>query len=165
MEMWKRDRIVSIFMICLSALAYYGSRSFLGMAKIFPTYIIYVLVVLSTMLLIKTFNKDNYKHIEKEVDEETGEVKEVVEKADVATIDKEGTKRVLITIISTVFYIYIMNYLGFFVTTYLFMFLLFNFLKIDNLMVKIFVPLFTSAFVFLVFRIFLTVPTPRGIFF
>ncbi|MGM0499311.1 MAG: tripartite tricarboxylate transporter TctB family protein [Bacillota bacterium] len=165
MEMWKRDRIVSVFMICLSALAYYGSRSFSDMAKIFPTYIIYVLAALSIMLLIKTLNKDNYKHIEKEVDEETGEVKEVVEKADVVTIDKEGKKRVLITIISTVFYIYIMNYLGFFVTTYLFMFILFNLLKIDNLMVKIFVPLFTSAFVFLIFRVFLTVPTPRGIFF
>lgn len=165
MEMWKRDRIVSIFMILLSALAYYGSRSFSEMAQIFPTYIIYVLAVLSFMLLIKTFNKDNYKHIEKEVDQKTGEVKEVVEKAEVVTIDKEGSKRVLITIIATIFYIYIMNYLGFFVTTYLFMFILFSLLKVDNLMVKILVPLFTSAFVFLIFRVFLTVPTPKGIFF
>lgn len=165
MEMWKRDRIVSIFMICVSALAYYGSRTFSEMAQIFPTYIIYVLAALATMLLIKTFNKDNYKHIEEEIDEETGEVKEVIEKTDVVTIDKDGKKRVLITIISTMFYIYLMNFLGFFVTTYLFMFILFNLLKIDNLMVKIFVPLFTSAFVFLIFRVFLTVPTPRGIFF
>ncbi|ADO76189.1 tripartite tricarboxylate transporter TctB family protein [Halanaerobium praevalens] len=165
MEMWKRDRIVAIFMLVLSGLAYYGSRSFSEMAQIFPTYIIYVLAILSLLLLLKTFNKDNYKHIEQEVDQKTGEVKEVIEKAEVVTIDQEGKKRVLITVLATIAYIYLMNYLGFFVTTYCFMFVLFTLLKVNNLMVKIFVPLFTSAFVFLIFRVFLTVPTPKGIFF
>ncbi|MGM0549064.1 MAG: tripartite tricarboxylate transporter TctB family protein [Bacillota bacterium] len=165
MEMWKRDRIVAIFMLVLSGLAYYGSRSFSEMAQIFPAYIIYVLAILSLLLLLKTFNKDNYKHIEQEVDQKTGEVKEVIEKAEVVTIDQEGKKRVLITVLATIAYIYLMNYLGFFVTTYCFMFVLFTLLKVNNLMVKIFVPLFTSAFVFLIFRVFLTVPTPKGIFF
>lgn len=165
MEMWKRDRIVSIFMLVISAAAYFWSRSFSEMARIFPTYIIYVLLALSFMLLIKTFNKDNYKHIEKKKDEETGEVKEIIEKKEVVTLDKEGKKRVLITIIATAVYIYLMNFLGFFVTTYLFLVILFSFLKVENLKVKIFVPLFTLSFIYLIFRVFLVVPTPRGLFF
>lgn len=163
--MWIRDRIVSIFMLIIAALAYYISRSFAEMARIFPTYIIYVLAALSIMLLIKTLNKDNYKHIEEKEDEETGEVKEVVEEQDVVTIDEEGKKRVFITIFSTALYIYFMHILGFFVTTYLFMFILFSLLKVNNLMVKIFVPLFTSGFIFLIFRVLLVVPTPQGLFF
>lgn len=80
-----------------------------------------------------------------------------------------NSKKLVFTIILTLIYIVAINYLGFFVSTFCFLVIMYYYIystviKKTNYLV-ILIPLIMLVFLFLVFRLWLRVPVPSGILF
>ncbi len=80
-------------------------------------------------------------------------------------IDPKGFTRMLISIGICVSYLFIMKLLGFTVATFGFLFILMTFLKQKGILVRILSSLITSIAVWSIFKYFLIIPLPEGLFF
>ena len=71
-------------------------------------------------------------------------------------------ERILLVLIGTAAYLFIFNLLGFFLSTFLFMILLFRIVESTRWSVAIVTALITVSITYLVFAQFLKIPFPRG---
>lgn len=77
-------------------------------------------------------------------------------------IDPRGFRRMLASIGICIGYLFLMQFLGFAVSTFVFLFVLMTFIRQKGLAVRIFASLATALFVWGIFRYFLVIPLPEG---
>jgi putative tricarboxylic transport membrane protein len=78
--------------------------------------------------------------------------------------EKTSWKKVSYSLLALIFYLLVLNGLGFITTTFLFLFFVFKFVGKKRWQSSLLVALLASAITFLVFKTALEVPLPRGIF-
>ncbi len=81
------------------------------------------------------------------------------------TIDPRGFIRMLISIGICIGYLFLMKILGFASATFIFLFILMSFLKQRGIIIRILSSLITSIVVWTIFKYFLIIPLPEGVFF
>jgi len=141
------DRIISIILLIFCVLYFYLSLSLSIQSKTYPQIIILLLSFLSIVLLtIATFKGE--KKIENKNNKE-----------------KIITSRVFCVFIITLVYIFLIEKIGFYIDTEIFLVGLIYFLGVRNLKIVFFVPLLFTFFLFIIFRLLLRIPTPIGILF
>ncbi|MDI6753127.1 MAG: tripartite tricarboxylate transporter TctB family protein [Thermodesulfobacteriota bacterium] len=78
-------------------------------------------------------------------------------------IDPKGFLRVLISIGICIGYLFLINWLGFATSTFLFLFILMTLLKQKRILLRISASLIVSLTVWVIFRYFLVIPLPEGL--
>ncbi len=142
MKMAVKDKITAVVIMILSIAGYMVARTYPMGAGAFSKSIFMGGFVLSIALYIST-KMGLYKNQEKE--------------------EKINSKRISIIIGITILYFLLIEYIGYFIITPLFLFSLTIFLGYKNRKVLFLYPLIFTAFLYLVFRLFLNVPLPLGI--
>jgi len=79
----------------------------------------------------------------------------------------QGTSvsRVLLTIFATILYIQFSSILGFYFSTFIFLLVMFIFLGLKKKLLFLVIPALVILILFLIFNLWLKVPTPKGILF
>ena len=148
--MKKNNIIISSILIILCFLAYFETYSFNSKSRIFPRIILISLLLLTITFIFETIK--NYKNKEEKV-------------IKYKKRNYEGLKILLYVLLGNFLYIISINYIGFYLDSYIFIvFMMFflGFKKIPKLL------LISSLFLFFLYTFFaltLKVPTPRGIFY
>lgn len=142
----KIEKIISIIFISIGGFYFFLSSSLPYSSRFFPRFIIYLLVILSAILLVKSF-------IITKSEEEKSELNNL--------FDYKFLGTVLITFV----YIILINWFGFYFSTFIFLISLMYFLKRDFTKSLVFIPIITTLILYGVFNIFLKVPTPHGFLF
>ncbi len=78
--------------------------------------------------------------------------------------EKTSWKKVTYSLLALIFYLFVLNDLGFITTTFLFLFFVFRFVGKKRWPSSFLVAILASAITFLVFKTALEVPLPKGIF-
>ena len=73
--------------------------------------------------------------------------------------------RVLLTIFATILYIQFSSILGFYFSTFIFLLVMFIFLGLKKKLLFLVIPALVILILFLIFNLWLKVPTPKGILF
>lgn len=117
-------------------------------ASVFPKFSLILLLILSTMLLVTNLKKKNNENIT----ENNSEFK------------NQSIGRVILGLTIIMSYVFLFQYLGFILGTLFVMICFMWFFRVRNLLLLIFIPLLTTALVYIFFEIFLKVQLPDGIF-
>lgn len=156
MKTWNTLRfnyLICVMSYILAAIFWYASRDIISPANIYPRMILIGISFLATLLLITTIYKQK-RH--------TDEISETTK-----PLAKVNNKRVNILIVGTMLYLIAMVYIGFYVTTFLYlMILMYGFSEQKNKIValKVFLSSFVvDALIYICFWTFLQVPTPVGL--
>lgn len=144
--MKKGERIIAIVLIMFCGLYFYLSRNFLPESKFFPRIMIISLFILSVTLLLNTYRRGKKL--------QSTEIQ-----------NKIILPRLFGAIAISFIYMSLIQIIGFYVMTALFLLIIMYFLGIKNLNILLTVPIISTLFLYVGFRIFLQIPTPRGIFF
>jgi len=144
----KNNIIISFVLIVFSVLAYIETYSFrVPTSKIFPRTVLITLFFLAISLIFVTIK--NYKNAEIRI-----------------VRDKSINSRLLFYVFSGIFlYISAIVYLGFYLTTYIFMIIMMFFLGIRNILKLLLVSSLSLFIIYSIFSIIINVQTPKGIFF
>lgn len=141
--MAKYDKYLSIFMIFISIIYYTLINSLPEKAGTYPYFVLCLLSIFSVILLIQSFiSKENNK----------------------GNIFKGILLNQLLSLITLcIIYIFLINFLGFFSSTFLY---LIGTMKLLNIKIKssLGVSCGFCIFIYVIFVIFLKVPVPMGIF-
>lgn len=142
MDMKKKNQITAIIVFLLSIAGYYEAMSYPAKSAVFPKFIFIfalisavVLFITSTLGLIK---EENESKIEK-------------------------PKKVFLVIFITVLYFILIRPVGYFIVTPIYLFLTSYFLNLKNIKALILYPIGFTIFLYIGFRILLSVPLPMGI--
>lgn len=145
------DRITAVVMIAIAG-AFLFERRLRYPANVFPNIAIVLLVSCSLIIFIRTFTKGvNTEGTEKSEEKKDG-----------------PSKKVLFLMIGSFIYLGVMNFLGFYVASFIFLVILAYLLqdlstpKKKRLLGSLLMSIIMIVLVFLLFRIFLKVPTPQG---
>jgi len=76
-----------------------------------------------------------------------------------------SVSRVLLTIFATILYIQFSSILGFYFSTFIFLLVMFIFLGLKKKLLYLIIPALVILILFLIFTLWLKVPTPKGILF
>ena len=150
--MLTKDSYLAIIIILFSVVVYLGSLSYPDESAYFPRFIILLLGVLGGVLLVKELRKKTGPAIDK-VNEGT------------SIFRNQAFFKVSLMIFSSLIYLLILNWVGFFSTTIVYlpvMIFLMGVKKPTTIVISTGVVLF---FIFLIFRAFLKVPFPEGLLF
>ena len=151
-----KDLYLGGFLILLSVLSYIESLSYPYESAYFPRFIIMLLAILG----VATVVKEIIKH-KKASDIKQSETSSRDEKIAFWMIPK--VRKVALMIFSSLVYMVVMNYVGFFVTTSVYLPIMMRFLGIRKLK-TLFLSTFVVVFViYMLFVAFLNVPFPEGI--
>lgn len=115
-----------------------------------PQILIFIIVGLSILMLIEAFTKRNDDSAKSEGDTANGKV---------------NIRRVSIFIAMIASYILLMDIIGYFIITPLFVFAALMYLKATNVITAIILAVGFTVFIYGLFSLFLHVPVPKGIFF
>jgi len=140
MNMAMKDRITSIVLLILSIVGYFIAKNYPKEASAFPKVIFISAIILSCALFISSFLL-NYKILKKNV----------------------KFSRIFCIVILSITYFILIRLFGFFITTFIYLFLMMFMLKYKKIYVLIFYPLCFTLFLYLIFKVCLRVPFPRGI--
>ena len=150
--MLTKDSYLAIVIILFSIVVYLGSLSYPHESAYFPRFIIILLGVLGGALFVKEFLKKSGPAIDKK-------------KGSTSIFQNPAFFKVSLMIFSTVIYLLIMNWVGFFSITIVYlpvMIWLMGVKKPSTIFLSTGIVLF---FVLLIFRGFLKVPFPEGLLF
>ena len=151
-----KDLYLGGFLILLSVLCYIESLSYPYESAYFPRFIIMLLAILG----VATVVKEIIKH-KKSSDIKQSETSSRDEKIAFWMIPR--VRKVALMIFSSLVYMVVMNYVGFFVTTSVYLPIMMRFLGIRKLK-TLFLSTFVVVFViYMLFVAFLNVPFPEGI--
>ena len=141
MKITKIDQITSIILLFLGILFYSITKNYPSGAAAFPRAICIIIIVLAVLLFLSSLNPKFSVKIKKE------ENKFIFwQFASIAVM--------------TIFYIYFIILLGYFMITPIYIFCSMFVLRVRNSKLLIMVPLFSTILLFLTFRTFLNVPLP-----
>lgn len=142
------DIISGIVLIIFSIYIYYLTLNFptqkgtLGPAS-FPRILVILIAILSLIMILQSLKRKDAK------------IQESIE-------DKRGILFVILFIILFIAYSFLMNFLGFFLSSILFLFITSILLDKKNFLVKIIFSVVTSILIFYVFKTILKVSLPVG---
>jgi len=83
---------------------------------------------------------------------------------DLESIDKQGFIRATTTLVIALIYLFIMQYIGFYIATLLFLFVTMKYLGQKNNIVTALISLCVGSIIYGIFSMFLKIPLPEGIF-
>lgn len=136
----KIDFFIGVFLIVFASAYFYETFQFLSSgAALVPRIYAVILIVFSLLLIVRSFfTKQRY---------ESGNIKRIV-------------------IAMAMFFIYIVTipWLGFYLSSSLFILALLLFRKVKNVYILVGVPVGSSVFIYLFFQKALNVPVPLGLF-
>ena len=142
-ELKHSDRVVSIAFMVIALIFFLNTMKLPENSQMYPRFMIGIMTFLAILIFIKSF----FKAPEKEWKELFGHIQ---------------WKRFLFVFVISFVYIALINTLGFFTTTLLYLIISMVFLKGTVKTFIISIPSFMLV-LYLVFRIFLKVPLPTGI--
>jgi len=138
-----KDQIVSIIIFILSITGYLMARNFPAGPDIFPKSICIGMIVLSFFLMLfSTMGLSKEKKEDK----------------------KKYYFQVLLVVIISLMYYFLIEPVGYFIITPVYLAAVSYALKYRKIKIIIFYPIIVTAFLFLTFRVFLKVPLPMGLF-
>ncbi len=149
--MKKVDIGIGISLIVLSFLLFWYAGRYREVTvhtygpDLFPRLLAGLMIVLASSLIFKAFQGKSLKLEER--------------------IDPQGFLRVLTAIAICVGYVFLIHILGFAVSTFIFLFTLMGLLKQKGLIIRVLSSVITSLIIWAIFRYFLVIPLPEGIFF
>ena len=141
------DRMISLILMLFCGLSYYLSFSFSGEARAYPHFMIFCLFFFSLILFVGTFI--NSKKEEKENSSKS--------KIDISRILNIG--------ILTVAYIVLLNKIGFYSSTAIYLLCAMFLLGIKNIKLLLFVTGIFLLLLYSIFNVFLQLPKPECILF
>ena len=134
------DIFTGIFLYILSAIFLLNSSSLPNDSKVVPLCMAISLIVLGTLLIVKTIkNKKN-------------------------ELSFKGAKRVFLVLGFTTLYVICINFIGFYVTTPFYLGIMIRMLGMKNMKLTIIIPICVVVFIYVVFGIIFKVPVPSGMF-
>jgi len=83
---------------------------------------------------------------------------------DLESIDKRGFIRATITLVIALIYLFIMQYIGFYIATVIFLFATMKYLGQKNNLMTLFISICVGSIIYGIFSLFLKIPLPEGIF-
>ena len=83
---------------------------------------------------------------------------------DLETIDKQGFIRATITLVIALIYLFIMQYIGFYISTVMFLFVTMKYLGQKNNFYTLLISICVGSIIYGIFSTFLKIPLPEGIF-
>lgn len=149
--MKKVDIGIGIGLIVLSILIFWYAGEYREVTvhvygpDLFPRILAVLMIVLAINLILKAYQGKSLKMEEK--------------------IEVKGFLRVLFAISICVGYIFLIHILGFAVSTFVFLFTLMSLLKQKGVIMRAFSSIITSLIIWAIFRYFLVIPLPEGLFF
>lgn len=141
------DRIISFLLMLFCGLSYYLSFSFSGEARAYPHFMIFCLFFFSLVLFVSTFI--NSKKKEKENSSKS--------KIDISRLLNIG--------ILTLAYIVLLNKIGFYSSTAIYLLCAMSLLGIKNIKLLLFTTGIFLLLLYSIFNVFLQLPKPDGILF
>ncbi|MDW0116163.1 tripartite tricarboxylate transporter TctB family protein [Sporosarcina thermotolerans] len=145
-----KHSIASGLVLIMCVVFYMQSLNYPVSAARLPQILIFIIAGLSLMMLIEAFKKRNEASAKSEGEAENG---------------KLHIKRVSIFIAMIALYILLMDIIGYFIVTPLFVFASLMYMKATNVLTAIILAVGFTAFIYGLFSLFLHVPVPKGIFF
>lgn len=152
MDSKRIDVGVGIVLCIFSVIIYwYAEQQYAGRGvntygpEFFPQVLALMLFLASASLIIQAFRGNALKTLEK--------------------IDKQGFVRATITLIIAIAYVFLMNVLGFYLSTIIFLFVVMTFLGQKKLWIRVLVTLAVATAVYSLFHYLLKIPLPEGIFY
>ena len=156
--MWKKDIYAVIFVFAVCLLAYWETLPYPYQSAYFPRIIIGLLALTTCALLGKSILAGR-----KEKQEVLQETQEYGEK--IPIWKQQAVRKVVLMIVASAIYLVVLSFVGFFVTTLVYLPVMIRLLGVRKLVT---IALSTSVvvfFIYLVFRAFLNVPLPEGLVF
>jgi len=139
------DRITSVILVFLGTFFYSITRNYSSSAAAFPKTISIITIIFAVLLFLSTLKSKFSVTIKKEEGKEE---------------EKYIFWQFAPIVVMSVFYIYFISLLGYFIITPIYIFCSMFVLKVRDLKLLIIVPLFSTVLLFLVFKSFLNVPLP-----
>ncbi len=150
MDSKRIDIGVGVFLCLLSIAIFLYAQQYVGRGvnsygpNFFPQALSMLLFVVSAAMIFKTLRSNTLTELEK--------------------INKAGFIRVVVTICISIAYMLIMQVLGFYLSTMLFLYVVMLYLGQKNHLVRILVSILVASAVYGLFYFFLKIPLPEGIF-
>ena len=145
------DIIVGIVLSILSITIYLYAEQYVGRGvntygpNFFPQVLSILLLVASIALIVKAVKGSEQKQLEE--------------------TDKKGFIRALVALILAIGYIQIMQFLGFYLSTALFLYILMMYFGQKSQILYIASSILVSSVIYGIFHFFLKIPLPEGIFY
>ncbi|MEI3610172.1 tripartite tricarboxylate transporter TctB family protein [Pseudogracilibacillus sp. SO10305] len=149
------DVFTGLFLLIISLCFYFMSAGFPSEGKLFPVTIIVLLLLFSVLIMFSGIKKTLFN--KEDTTSTNGENEEAFQ--------KEQIKIPLITLFLIVVYIILIGYLGFFVSTILFMTTVLLLLKVKGIKGYLFTVIGTTLFLYILFVKLLHVAMPTGLLF
>jgi len=141
------DRIISFLLMLFCGLSYYLSFSFSGEARAYPHFMIFCLFFFSLVLFVSTFINSKKKEREN------------------SSKSKIDISRLLNIGILTLAYIVLLNKIGFYSSTAIYLLCAMSLLGIKNIKLLLFTTGIFLLLLYSIFNVFLQLPKPEGILF
>ncbi|QKY70053.1 tripartite tricarboxylate transporter TctB family protein [Lentibacillus sp. CBA3610] len=146
-----KHSIGSIFILILSIVFFIESLNYPASAARLPQILIIIIALLGIGMYIEAFMK--YK-----------KEKEEISKAEKKKAEELNVKRVLLFGTLIALYIILIDVIGYFLLTPIFLFVALTYLKATKITTAILLSIVFTAFIYGLFSMFLNIPLPMGIF-
>ncbi|KAB7886847.1 tripartite tricarboxylate transporter TctB family protein [Poseidonibacter ostreae] len=139
---------VGIFLSLLSIAIYTYAEQYVGIGvnrygpNFFPQALSALLFIASIALIVQALKGNALKNLE--------------------SINKKGFIRTSVTLVIAVSYLYLMQVIGFYISTVMFLFVTMRYLGQRNNLVTFFISLAIASVVYGIFSMFLKIPLPEG---
>jgi|SRR5690625_2958059 len=145
-----KHAIASGFVLILCIVFFLESLNYPDTAARLPQLLIIIIALLSILMFVQTYFRErrNNKEEKDEIEKVTGKI---------------NVKRVVIFVTIIAAYIFLIETMGYFIITPVFIFISLIYLKATNVFVSIVLSIGFTAFVFGLFNMFLNIPIPMGI--
>lgn len=137
------DRVTSIVFLLIGLIFFINTFNLPENSRMYPRFMIGIMLFLSILLFIKTLLKSQSSKSWKDM------------------VIGIQWKRFSFVLIGGIVYLFFINTLGFFVSTFLYLFITMIYLKANRTAIMISIPSFLIV-LFLIFKVFLKVPLPTG---
>ena len=149
--MKKNNIIISSMLIFLFILAYFETYNFnFSKSRIFPRIVLITLLLLTVIFIFETIK--NYKNKEEKV-------------IKYKKRNYKDLKTLLHMFLAIFLYIASISYIGFYLSSYVFIVFMMFFLQFKNIPRLLLISSLSLFFIYISFALILKVPTPKGIFY
>jgi len=142
----KANRMIALTLIVCAIFLYRMTFAWRSAPAMLPKLILITTIILSVLLFLRS-----------RVTEKNKGEKNIFQGVSVS--------RVLLTIFATILYIQFSSILGFYFSTFIFLLVMFIFLGLKKKLLYLIIPALVILILFLIFTLWLKVPTPKGILF
>ena len=144
--MEKANRIIALTLIVCAIFLFRMTFAWRSAPAMLPKLILITTIILSVLLFLRS-----------RVTEKNNGEKNIFQGV--------SASRVLLTIFATILYIQFSSILGFYFSTFIFLLVMFIFLGLKKKLLYLIIPTLVILILFLIFTLWLKVPTPKGILF